>query len=173
MREDILALLLILGEILNILCSKLFKLAFSCMWTENFQMYKLGFKEVEESEIKLPTFIGSWKKQENSRKTFTYASLIMLKPLWTTTNWKILKRWEYHTTLPVSWETCMQVKKQVRTEHETSDWFKTGKGVLQGCYCHSAYLIYMHSTSYKMWAGWITSWNQDCWEKYQYPQICR
>ena len=23
------------------------------------------------------------------------------------------------------------------------------------------------------WVGWRTSWNQDCWEKYQYPQICR
>ena len=26
--------------------------------------------------------------------------------------WEILKRLEYQTTLPVSWETCMQVKKQ-------------------------------------------------------------
>ena len=26
--------------------------------------------------------------------------------------WNFLKRWEYQTTLPVSWETCMQVKKQ-------------------------------------------------------------
>ena len=25
----------------------------------------------------------------------------------------------------------------------------------------------------KHWAGWSTSWNQDCWEKYQQPQICR
>ena len=25
----------------------------------------------------------------------------------------------------------------------------------------------------KCWAGWITSWNQDCWEKYQQPLICR
>ena len=25
---------------------------------------------------------------------------------------KVLKWWEYQTTLPVSWETCMQVKKQ-------------------------------------------------------------
>ena len=24
----------------------------------------------------------------------------------------MLKKWEYQTTLPVSWETCMQVKKQ-------------------------------------------------------------
>ena len=32
---------------------------FSFMWTKNFQMYKLGFEEAEETEIKLPTFIGS------------------------------------------------------------------------------------------------------------------
>ena len=25
---------------------------------------------------------------------------------------KLLKRWEYQTILPVSWETCMWVKKQ-------------------------------------------------------------
>ena len=25
----------------------------------------------------------------------------------------------------------------------------------------------------KCWARWSTSWNQDCWEKYQQPQICR
>ena len=25
----------------------------------------------------------------------------------------------------------------------------------------------------KHWAGWSTSWNQDCWEKYQELQICR
>ena len=27
----------------------------------------------------------------------------------------------------------MQVKKQVRTEHGTTDWFQIGKGVRQGC----------------------------------------
>ena len=27
--------------------------------------------------------------------------------------WKTLKRREYQTTLPVSWEICMQVKKQL------------------------------------------------------------
>ena len=39
----------------------------------------------------------------------------MLKPLteWITTNCgKFLKRWKYKTTLPASWETCMQLKKQ-------------------------------------------------------------
>ena len=33
--------------------------------------------------------------------------------MWITTNCrKFLTRWEYQTTLPVSWETCMPIKKQ-------------------------------------------------------------
>ena len=44
-----------------------------------------------------------------------------------------LKRWEYQIILPVSWETCMQVKKQVKTLHGRTDWFKIGKGIPQGC----------------------------------------
>ena len=64
-------------------------------------MYKLGFEEAEEPEIKLPTFVGSWRKQGNSRKTSTSALLTVLKSLivWITTNWKILKRDE-NTRLP-------------------------------------------------------------------------
>ena len=76
------------------LCSKSFKLGFSSTWTENFQMYKLGFEEAEEPEIKLVTFIGSWRKQESSSKSSISASLIIIKPLtvWITSNlWKILK----------------------------------------------------------------------------------
>ena len=38
-------------------------------------MYKLDLEKAEEPEIKLPTSIGSSKKQENSRKTSTSASL--------------------------------------------------------------------------------------------------
>ena len=88
-------------------------LGFSNAWMENFQMYKLSFKEAEQPEIKLP-FVGSWKKQGSSRKTSTSASLMTLKPLtvWITTNCgKFLKSWEYQTTWPVSWEICMWVKK--------------------------------------------------------------
>ena len=80
------------------LCSKSFKLGFRGMWTKNSQRYKLGFEEAEEPESKLPTFVGTWRKQGNSRKTSTSASLSMLKPLtlWITTNCaKFLKRWEY------------------------------------------------------------------------------
>ena len=51
-------------------------------------MFKLGFEEAEEPEIKLPTFVGSWRKQRDSRKISTFASLTMLKPmnLWITKN---------------------------------------------------------------------------------------
>ena len=39
--------------------SKSFKLGFSSTWTENFQIFKVGFKEAEEPNIKLPTCTGS------------------------------------------------------------------------------------------------------------------
>ena len=41
------------------LCSKSFKLPFNSMRTENFQMYKLDLEKAEESEIKVPTSVGS------------------------------------------------------------------------------------------------------------------
>ena len=72
------------------------------------------FRKAEESEIKLPTSVGSSKKQESSRKTSTSALLIMpeLLTVWITTNCgKFLKRWEYQT-FPDSWEICLQIKKQ-------------------------------------------------------------
>ena len=52
-----------------------------------FQMFKLDLEKAEEPEIKLPTSVGSLKKQESSRKIST-ALLTMPKPLtvWTTTN---------------------------------------------------------------------------------------
>ena len=47
----------------------------------NFQMFKLDLEKAGEPEIKLSTSVGSLKKQENSIKTSTSVSLIMLKPL--------------------------------------------------------------------------------------------
>ena len=46
-------------------CSKFSKLGFNN--TENFQMYRLDLEKAEEPEIKLPTSVGSLKKEE--RKT--------------------------------------------------------------------------------------------------------
>ena len=73
-------------------CSK-FSKGFNRTWTQNFQMFKLDLEKAKESEVKLPISTGSYKKQENSKKTSTSASLTILRPLtvWVTTNWKILQ----------------------------------------------------------------------------------
>ena len=44
-------------------------------------MFDLDLEKAEAPEIKLPTSIGSQKKQESSRKISTSASLTMPKPL--------------------------------------------------------------------------------------------
>ena len=56
-------------------CSKSFKLGFSSKWTENFQVYELGLEKADDPEIKLPTFVASWRKQGNSIKTSNSGSL--------------------------------------------------------------------------------------------------
>ena len=54
--------------------------------------------------------------------------------VWVTTNCgRFLKRWEYQTTLPASWEICMEAKKQQLELDRTTVWFQIGKGVCQGC----------------------------------------
>ena len=124
-------------HILAMSCSKSSKLGFITMWTENFQMYKLGLEKAEEPEIKLLTSIGSLKKQENSRKPS--ASLTM-QPLtvWITTNWrKFFKIWDFQTILVAAWETLYAGQETtVRTRCGTTDRFKIGKEVCEGVYCH-------------------------------------
>ena len=101
----------------------------------NFQMFKLDLENEEEPEIKLPTSVGSSKKQESSRKTSTSALLTMLKPLTVWISQSLLRN------LYAGQEAT------VRTGHGTTGWLQIGKGVHQ-CYILScAYLTYMQSTS--------------------------
>ena len=106
-------------------------------------MFKLHLEKAEEPEIKLPTYIGSSKKQESSYVCFmVYAKALTV---WITTNCrKFFKKWEYQTTLPASREICMQVKKQ-KLELDMEQWTgsKLGKEYVKALYCHPAYLTYM------------------------------
>ena len=113
------------------LCSISFKLGFSSMQTKNFQMYKLGFREAEEAESKLPTFVESWRKQGNSRKTSTLASLTLLKPLtvWITANLKILEMEVPEHLTCLLRNLFVDQKAKVRTRPGKTGRFKTGKGV--------------------------------------------
>ena len=107
----------------------------------------------KRTEIRLPTSIGSSKKQESSKNKQTNkkttALLTMPKPLTvciTTNCGKFFNRWEYQTTLPASWEICMQVKKQ-RLEPNMEQWTgsKLGKEYVKAVYCYTAYLTYMQT----------------------------
>ena len=80
----------------------------------NSQMLKLDLEKAEEPEVKFPTSAGSSKKREFQKKS-TSALLTTPKPLTvgiTMNCRKFLKSWKHKTTLPASWEVCMQVKKQ-------------------------------------------------------------
>ena len=82
------------------------------------------------------TSIGSLKKQGNSRKTSTSASLIAKAFDCANHNklWKFLKEMEIpdHLTCLVRNLYAGQ-EATVRTRHEAIDWFKIEAGVRQGC----------------------------------------
>ena len=63
-------------------CSKFSKPGFNSMWTVNFQVFKLVLEKAEEPEIKLPTSVGSSKKQESSRKTYLLLLYWLCQSLW-------------------------------------------------------------------------------------------
>ena len=76
---------------------------------------------------------------------------------------KFSKIWEYRTTLPLSWETCMQAKKQqLEQDMEQLTGSKLGKEydkavILSPC-LFKLYAEYIMRNE----AGWITNWNRDC-----------
>ena len=127
-------------------------------------MFKLGLGKAEHTEINLLTSTGSSKKEESSRKTSISALLTVPKPLTvciTINCGKFFKRWEYQTTWPVSWETCVQIKKQqfkkkkkkkqqLELDMEQQTGSKQEKEYVKAVYCHPAYLTCMQSTSWEM-----------------------
>ena len=112
-------------------------------------MFKLVLEKGEEREIKLPTFVGSSKKQEFHKNIYfcfiDYAKAFDCVDH--NTLWKILKETgipDHLTCLLRS--LCAGQEATVRTEH-VSDWFQIGKEYIKAVHCHPAYLTYMQSTS--------------------------
>ena len=99
-------------------------------------MFKLVLEKAEEPEIKLPTFAGSSKKQDSSRKSISVCFIDYAKAFDCVDHnklWKILKEMGVSDHL-----TCLLrnlyagQEATVRTGHGTTDWFQIGKGVRQG-----------------------------------------
>ena len=93
-------------------------------------MFKTDLEKAEEPETKLPTSVGSLKKQESFRKTSTSALLTMPKPLtvWITTDWKILKEMGIPVHLTCLLRNLFSGQDAtVRTGREKTDWLQIGK----------------------------------------------
>ena len=135
------------------LCSKSFKLGFSSMWIENFQMFKLDLQKAEEPEIKLPTYARPSKKQGNLKKkkkniNFCFTDYAKVFDCVDHNKlWKILN--EMGKTQHI---TCLlrnvRADKKQQLELDMKHWTgsKLRKEDDKAVYCHPAYLNSMQST---------------------------
>ena len=117
-----------------------------------------GFRKGRGTRDQIASIRCIIEKARELQKNIYFCFFDYAKPLtvWITTNCgKFFKRWEYQTTLPASWETCMQVKKQ-QLELDMEQWTgsKLGKEYVKAVYCHPAYLTSMQSASCEM-LGWM------------------
>ena len=95
------------------------------------------------------------KKKQNKTISASLTMLKLLSVLITTSYGKHLKKWEYQTTLPVSWEICMKAKnEQLDLYMEQLTGSKLGKGSNKAVYCHAVYLTYLQCASWEM-PGWM------------------
>ena len=132
-------------------CSKFSKLGFNSTLIKSFQMYKLDLEEAEEPETKLPTSIGSQKKQGNLRKKTTFASLNMLKSFTVWITKTVMGIPDQLTCL--LWNLYAVQEATVRTGHGTMNWCKIEEGVHQG-YILSSCLFNLQA-EYIMWNLWV------------------
>ena len=99
-------------------------------------MYQVDLEKAEEPDIKLPTSIGSWKKQESSRNDlFLFYCLCQnFDCLDHHKLWKFLKEMgipDHLTCLLRNLDAGQEA--MVRILHGTMDWFHIGKEIQQGC----------------------------------------
>ena len=100
-------------------------------------MSKMVLEKAEEPEVKLPTSVGSSKKQESSRKNIYFCFIDYAKAFDCVDHnklWKIMKEMGIpdHLTSPLRSLDAGQ-EATGRIGHGTTDWFQIGKGVHQGC----------------------------------------
>ena len=129
------------------LCSKSFKLASAIHEPRTSRytswVYKLDFEQAQEPEIKLPTFIGLWRKKGNLRKTSTSASLTAKAFDCADYNklWKIFEEMGIQDHLTCLLRNLYVDKAATDTEQLTGS--KLGKKYDKAVYCHSAYVTSM------------------------------
>ena len=119
------------------LCSKPFKLGFRSMWTENFQMSKLGLEKAEDQRSNHQHLLDHRENKGTPEKSIYFCFFDYTKVFDCMDHsklWKILKEiWiSDHLTYLLRNQYAGQ-EGTVITGYATTDWFKIGKGVQQGC----------------------------------------
>ena len=74
-----------------------------------------GFRKVRGTRNHIANILWIIEKARELQKNIYFCFIDYAKALtaWITINFgKLLKRWEYQTIWPASWEPCKQVKKQ-------------------------------------------------------------
>ena len=100
-------------------------------------MFKLVLEKAEEPEIKLPTSIGSSKKQESTRKKIYFCFTDYAKAF-DCVDYNKLRKILKEMGIPDHLICLLRnlyagQEATIRTGHGTIDWFQIGKGVHQGC----------------------------------------
>ena len=133
-------------------------------------MCKLDLEKAEETQIKLPTSIGSQRKQENSRKNIYFCFIDCAKAFDCVDHnklWKILQEKgipEHLTHLLRNLYAGQEAA--VRAGLGTMDQFKIGKGVRESCILSPCVFNLYAGYIMQNVPGWMShSWNQDCQEK--------
>ena len=108
-------------------------------------MFNLDLENADNEEIKLPTSIGSSKKQEISRKPFTSSSLTMLKSLCESQETGKFVEMAIPDHLTCLLRNLYAGQEELDMEQQTGS--KLGKEYVKAVYCHPAYLTYMQSMS--------------------------
>ena len=77
-------------------------------------MFKVGFRKECETGYQIANILWIIEKAREFQENIYFGFIDYAQAfVWITTNCgKLLKRWEYQTSLPASYETCIQVKKQ-------------------------------------------------------------
>ena len=100
-------------------------------------MFKLDLEKAEEPEIKLPTSIGSSKKQQEFQKNIYFCFIDYAKAFGCVDHnklWKTIKEVGIPDHLICLLRNLYAGQEAtVRTEHGTTDCLEIGKGVHQGC----------------------------------------
>ena len=140
-------------------------------WTKNFQIFKLDLEKSEEPEMKLPTSVGTQKRQENIQNI--YFCFIDCTKAFNCVDHKILWKIFKQTGIPDHLTCQLRIlyavlEATVRNGFGAKGWFQIGKGVHQGCIL-SPCLFNFYAEYITQIPGQINqeSWNQDCQEKYQ------